>query len=91
MVIGALGKSGYTGAAYVFTRDGETWTQQADLKASNSSAKKSFGSSVAVSGDTLAVGAYFEESSTKGVDSIADDKAKASGAAYIFNLSAASK
>jgi hypothetical protein len=46
-----------SGAAYVFVRDGTTWTQQAYLKASSIAANASFGSSVAISGDTLAVGA----------------------------------
>ena len=36
------------GAAYVFVRDGTTWTQQAYLKASNTDAFDLFGRSVAV-------------------------------------------
>ena len=35
-----------------------TWSQQAYLKASNSDAGDSFGFAVAVSGDTVVVGAY---------------------------------
>lgn len=50
-----------SGAAYVFVRDGATWTQQAYLKASTIGANANFGSSVAVSGDTLAVGAPFDD------------------------------
>ena len=46
-----------SGAAYVFVRNGTTWTQQAYLKASSIGANYNFGSSVAISGDTLAVGA----------------------------------
>ena len=37
------------GAAYVFVRNGTTWSQQAYLKASNTSAKDRFGYSVAIS------------------------------------------
>ena len=45
------------GAAYVFVRSGATWTQQAYLKASNTDVVDGFGGSVAVSGDTVVVGA----------------------------------
>ena len=45
------------GAAYVFVRNGTTWSQQAYLKASNTDANDQFGYSVAVSGDTVVVGA----------------------------------
>jgi hypothetical protein len=43
-------------AAYVFTRTGSTWTEQAKLTASDSGAYDGFGHSVAVSGDTAVVG-----------------------------------
>ena len=48
-----------SGAAYVFVRSGTNWTQQAYLKASNTGAGDGFGfwPSVAVSGDTVVVGA----------------------------------
>jgi hypothetical protein len=46
-----------SGAVYVFTRTGTTWSQQAYLKASNTEASDQFGESVALDGDTLAVGA----------------------------------
>ena len=77
--------AGTSGAAYVFARSGETWTQQAYLKASNTGAGDNFGWSVAVSGDTLIVGAPYERSAATGVDGDGnDDSAYASGAAYIF-------
>ncbi len=47
-----------SGAAYVFTRTGGVWSQQAYLKASNTDASDQFGLAVAVSGDTVVVGAY---------------------------------
>ena len=75
------------GAAYVFTRSGETWAEQAYLKASNAGAHDYFGYSVALSpgGDTLAVGAYGEDSSAKGVGGDqANDDSENSGAAYVF-------
>lgn len=50
------------GAAYVFTRDGEIWTEQAYVKSSNTDWNDFFGTSVALSGtgNTLAVGAGTE-------------------------------
>jgi hypothetical protein len=50
-----------SGAAYMFTRDGTTWTPQAYLKASNAEANDYFGFSVAASGDTIVVGAWSED------------------------------
>ena len=47
------------GSAYVFTRSGTTWTQQAKLTASDGAADDCFGDSVALSGDTALVGAYW--------------------------------
>jgi hypothetical protein len=51
-----------SGAAYVFTRSGTSWSQQAYLKASNTGASDQFGNSVAISGDTIVVGALGEDS-----------------------------
>jgi hypothetical protein len=79
--------AGGSGAAYVFTRSGTTWSQQAYLKASNTGAIDYFGRSVAVSGDTVVVGANFEDSSTMGVNSTPNDNASSSGAAYVFTRS----
>jgi len=74
-----------SGAAYVFVRSGTTWSQQAYLKASNTEASDSFGRRVAMSGDTVVVGAYFEDSAAVGVDgNQADNSATNSGAAYVF-------
>ncbi len=73
------------GAAYVFVRNGTTWSQQAYLKASNSEVIDFFGGSVAVSGDTVLVGAAGEDSSATGVNGDqSDNSAVDSGAAYVF-------
>jgi hypothetical protein len=56
----------YSGAVYVFTRIGATWTQQAYIKASNSIGGTWFGRSLSLSGDTLAVAAPDENSSATG-------------------------
>ena len=46
-----------SGSAYVFTRTGTTWTEQAKLTASDGAAADFFGTSVAIAGDTIVVGA----------------------------------
>jgi hypothetical protein len=74
------------GAVYVFTRSGTAWTQQAYVKASNPSASDSFGYSVSVSsdGNTLAVGARYEEGSSAGINGADNDSSIAAGAVYIY-------
>ncbi|MBN1538004.1 MAG: FG-GAP repeat protein, partial [Anaerolineales bacterium] len=74
-----------SGAAYVFVRSSGVWSQQAYLKASNTGANDFFGGSVAISGDTVVVGAMHEDSSATGVDGDqTNNSADASGAAYVF-------
>ena len=75
-----------SGAVYVFTRTGTTWSQQAYIKASNTEANDRFGWSVSVNGDTLAVGAYREDNSATGVNprTADNDDASNSGAVYVF-------
>ena len=46
------------GSACVFTRSGTTWTPQQTLTAADGAAGDYFGYSVAISGDTIVVGAY---------------------------------
>jgi hypothetical protein len=74
-VVGAFGDDHAggigAGSAYVFTRTGDGWTQQAKLTAFDAAAGDTFGFSVAASGDTAAVGAIFD-----------DD---AAGCAYLFS------
>lgn len=73
------------GAVYVFTRIGESWQQQAYIKASNTDENDNFGYSVDISNDTLVVGAPNERSSSSGVngDQNNNDLLYA-GAAYVF-------
>jgi hypothetical protein len=80
-----------SGAAYVFVREGKSWKQQAYLKAHNTRANDRFGESVAISGDTIVVGAPNEDSGGTGVNS-ADTASAAqdSGAAYVFTRKGAS-
>ena len=65
-VVGAFNKTVNSnsgqGAACVFVESGETWTQQAELTASDGAAGDQFGFSVSVSGNTAVVGAYVKRS-----------------------------
>jgi hypothetical protein len=56
-----VGANSNQGSAYVFTRSGTIWTQQAQLNASGGGADDRFGYSVALSGDTVVVGAYLDD------------------------------
>ena len=77
-----------SGAAYVFRRDGTTWTQEAYLKAPNTGAGDKFGYSVAIDDNKIAVGAVEEDTSFTGVTiSPPNNESKAnSGAVYLFEL-----
>jgi hypothetical protein len=75
----------YAGAAYVFARTGGVWSQEAYIKASNPSKNGAFGDSVALDGDTLAVGSPHEDSGAPGVNATATGATKLdSGAVYVF-------
>ena len=78
--------AGQAGAAYVFVRDGAAnWSQQAYLKASNTDAFDRFGTSVAIAGDTVVVGANGEDSNATGVNgNQSDNSAVDAGAGYVF-------
>nr|WP_246394212.1 FG-GAP repeat protein [Microbulbifer rhizosphaerae] len=80
-----------SGAVYVFTQSGDTWFQQAYIKASNVENIDVFGLNLALSADgaTLAVGATGEDSSATGINGDqADNSAGGSGAVYLFTQSA---
>lgn len=81
----------WAGAVYVFTRSGSTWSQQAYIKASNTQNVDYFGRrvSLASDGDTLAVGAYGEDSNATGIGGDqSNNAASASGAVYVFERTA---
>jgi len=76
IVVGAHGDNdeGFqTGAVYVFRRNGTTWTEEQKLKASDAAPDSAFGASVALNGQTIAIGAPGESSG-----------ALFSGAVYVF-------
>ncbi|MGO9290672.1 MAG: hypothetical protein ACLQIJ_18225 [Polyangia bacterium] len=58
MVVSAPGYASNTGRAYVFTKMAGVWTQVAELQGSGLAADDDFGSSVAIAGPTVVVGAY---------------------------------
>ena len=62
------------GSAYVFNRQGGSWTETQKLIASDGGEFDSFGNSVALSGSTIVVGALF--------DTISGNRAE--GSAYVF-------
>ena len=73
ILIGAYHKQFFTGAAYIFGRNqggASNWGQVKKLTASDAANGDNFGSSVAISGDTVAIGALGKNSNT--------------GAAYVF-------
>ena len=78
LVIGArddlIGGHAAQGSAYVFVRTGNNWAEQQKLTASDGSANDAFGFSVKLSGETLVVGAPFDD-----VGANADQ-----GSAYVF-------
>jgi hypothetical protein len=78
---------GTAGAAYVWVRSGDTWREQAFIKASNPDLQDSFAANLAVSrdGNTLLVGAAMEDSRARGINGEQqDNSATESGAAYFF-------
>ncbi len=78
---------GASGAVYLFSRSAGNWSQQAYIKASDGWFSDQFGVAVSLSGEgnTLAVGAFGEDSSVTGINGVAGDSAADdSGAAYVF-------
>lgn len=73
-VVGASGDNSNAGAAYVFTRDGQSpWSQQEKLMATDATANDTFGYSVSIFGDAVGVGARDDS-----------DNGASSGSAYVF-------
>ncbi len=80
VIIGAFGddeKNSDSGAAYIYEKPSSGWadtnTEKAKLKASDADSDDLFGANVAISGDTVLIGAYFDNETNTD-----------SGAAYIY-------
>ncbi len=67
-----------TGSAYVFVRNGAVWSQQQKLLPSDPGIGDRFGQAIAISGETVVVGAYLN-----------NDLGNDSGSAYVFVRSGA--
>mgnify|MGYP003652150590 FL=1 len=80
VIVGATGQDpngqSSAGAAYVFTRSGSYWSQQAKLVASDAAFADSFGESVSIDGNYAIIGAYREDPGTPTLSS--------AGSAYVF-------
>ena len=73
-VIGAEGNNNFSGAAYIFARSGDTWSEQVKLTASDGAHGDSFGRSVSIEGDYAVIGAFHDD----------NDNGEDSGSVYIF-------
>jgi hypothetical protein len=76
VVVGAI-SGGVGGSAYIFYRDEggpDNWGEVQKITASDNESSDRFGTSVSISDDTLAVGAYLD-----------DDNGENSGSAYVFS------
>jgi hypothetical protein len=80
VVVGAIyddDNGSYSGSSYVFSRDhggADSWGQVAKLTASDGAIWDNFGRPVSISGDTVVVGAHWD-----------DDNGTDSGSAYVFS------
>jgi hypothetical protein len=76
ILVGAPGDAEHAGSAYVFTYNGTDWVQTPKLTAEGDAAEyELFGESVSISGDTVAVGAIFDDGNA--------------GSAYVFRYDGA--
>lgn len=73
IAVGAVNETNEAGAVYIFTRSGNTWTEQLKLTAFDRQALDEFGTSVALEGDVLAVGSIGD-----------DDNGSNSGSVYVY-------
>ncbi len=76
-----------SGAVYLYARTAGTWSQTSYIKAPNSAADDTFGVVAALNsdGNTLAVGAYGEDSAATGTGGNQNDNSAASaGATYLY-------
>jgi len=80
VVVGASQQNGGTGAAYLYNRQvNEVWTLTTKLDASEGKAHDYFGTSIAIEGNTIAIGAFND-------DLDESDIVNGYGSVYIFTL-----
>ncbi len=75
----------WSGAAYVYKKVATEWIEDRYILAPNAEGDDQFGISVSISGERIAVGAFFEGSCALGVGgSLTDNNCDDAGAAYAF-------
>jgi hypothetical protein len=75
----------HAGAAYLFARTSQGWKHTTYIKASNPSPDDRFGTSLALSGDAIVLGAIHEANSATGINPTGDDESvKGAGAVYVY-------
>lgn len=91
LVVGSVGDDTIdtdSGAVYVYSRAGSTWSQEAYIKATNANSGYLFGGTLALENDTLAIGSFDEASSqttiTNGPTAPTDKSIYNSGAVYVY-------
>ncbi len=72
-----IGENG-PGKAYIFRRDGQTWTAEAQLKAQGGRNGDTFGNAIALYNDTVVVGAQHAD------PNLGAGRVTSAGAAYVF-------
>ncbi|WNM28001.1 FG-GAP repeat protein [Demequina capsici] len=95
LAVGAAYQNGYAGKAYIFTKDGGVWMQQAVLEASNGEPLDYFGAKLDLTkdGSTLAVTATYEAGGSTGLNGPDNNDLPGAtnnddgGAAYVFTRS----
>lgn len=85
LVVGEVG-GGSSGTVYVYVKTSSGgWMLDAELKPACGDLADGFGSSVAISGDTVVVGAVWEDAGAVGINGDQkDNSATNAGAAYVF-------
>lgn len=73
-----------SGAAYVFKREGSSWTEEAKLAPSNASTKEKFGRSVAVEAGTAVIGMWRDRDNSVDIPDTLLDKAYGQGSVFVF-------
>ncbi|MDH5444398.1 MAG: FG-GAP repeat protein, partial [Gammaproteobacteria bacterium] len=84
LVVGAPGKDGRKGAAYIFNRDDSNWLYSVTLSASNAEAGDLFGYSVDIDGNSLVISAVSEGGDVNSTIEASNNDAPESGAAYLY-------
>ena len=82
-----------SGAVYIFTRSGNSWSQQAYIKSSSTDDRDYFGTSVSLSddGNTLAASSYLEDGNAIGMGGdTSNNSAINSGAVFVFSRTGSS-